>query len=342
MKAARLHRIGAEFSLDRIRVPAISARDVLVQVRAAGICHSDLNYRNGVAPVAKLPITLGHEIAGTVAETGRSVKGISHGERVLVHYVVSCGKCVFCRANQENYCLSYQMVGKDIDGGFAEYVRVPARSIVELPKSIPFEQAAILGCAVPTAFHALRRARTKPGDNVVIFGVGGLGIHAVQLAARIFKAKTVIAADLIDHKLREAKRVGAEETVNASAQNVPKAVHRITDGKLADVVLDFVGSSQTIALAVGCVGKGGRLAIVGIGAESMQISPYKTIIGKEMEIIGVNDHLKTELIELVDLVRAGKLDVSRSVTHKVSLDDINMGFRILENAEDVLRVIATT
>jgi 2-desacetyl-2-hydroxyethyl bacteriochlorophyllide A dehydrogenase len=341
MTSARLHQIGGKLSIDRIKIPSLQPDDVLVRARAGGICHSDINYRKGIAPVGKLPIILGHEIAGIVAKTGRRTKGLREGDRVLVHYIASCGKCVFCQANQENYCVKYQMIGKDIDGGFSEYVRVPARSIVKLPESIPLEQGAIMGCAVPTAFHALRRARAKPGDTVVVFGIGGLGIHAVQLASRLFKAGTIIAVDLADWKLKQAKRVGAKLVINPTTENVSKTIYRITDGKLADAVLDFVGVNQTIGQAIDCVGKGGRLALVGIGSKSMEISPYKSIIGKEMEIIGVDDHLKTELIQLVELVRSKKLDLSRSITHKVRLEDIDTGFRILEDlSENPIRVVA--
>jgi propanol-preferring alcohol dehydrogenase len=342
MIAARLHRIGGRLSIDRIPVPAIAAEDVLVKVKASGICHSDINYRNGVAPVGKLPITLGHEISGTIAKTGSKIKGLQEGDRVFVHYIVSCGRCTFCRNKRENYCEKYQMLGKDIDGGFAEYVRVPARSVLRLPEPIRFEHGAIMGCAVPTAFHALKRSRVKAGETVVVIGVGGLGMHAVQLAVNFFKAGTVIAIDPFDWKLKEAKRVGAKETINPSSQDAVRAVRRITTGRFADVVLDFVGVSQTIGRGIDILGKGGRLVIVGIGAKSMRISPYKTIIGKEMEIVGVNDHLKTELVQLVKLVRSGALDLSRSVTHKVKLEDVNDGFQILENSGNSIRVVAVT
>jgi propanol-preferring alcohol dehydrogenase len=235
------------------------------------------------------------------------------------------------------------MMGKDIDGGFAEYVRVPARNVVKLPESLPFEQGAIMGCAVPTAFHALRRSRVRPGETVVVFGVGGLGIHAVQLAAKVFKAGTVVAVDLSDWKLKQARRVGAKETVNPATQDLAKTLRMITNGRLADVVLDFVGVNQTIEKAIDCVGKGGRLVLVGIGAKSIRISPYKTIIGKEMEIVGVDDHLKTELLQLVELVRSRRLDLSRSVTHKVTLENVNEGLRIIEdNSENPIRVVAVT
>jgi alcohol dehydrogenase, propanol-preferring len=342
MIAARLRRIGKPLSIDDVRIPDVAVGEVLVDVMASGICHSDINYRDGIAPVAKLPITLGHEISGVVRTIGGRVRGLQVGQRVLVHYIISCGKCVYCRTGRENYCLSYQMIGKDVDGGFAEYVKVPARSIVKIPSTIPFEQAAIMGCAVPTAYHALKRGRVEQGDVVVIFGIGGLGMHAVQLASKVFRAGLIIAVDIRDWKLKLARAFGAKETVNPAERNVPKAVERITDGKLGDVVLDFVGQNTTIKQGIASVGKGGRMVVVGIGAKSIQLSPYRTLIGKEMEILGVNDHLRTELVELVRLVSSGRIRLSRSVTHTVPLQDINRGFVILRsNRENAIRVIAT-
>ncbi len=246
MKAARLHRIHGKLSLDRVPVPKISASDVLVDIRASGICHSDINYRDGVAPVAKLPIILGHEIAGVVVEKGSRVKGLGIGDRVLVHYVASCGRCRYCGTNRENLCVKYEMIGKDIDGGFAEYSCVPATSAVPLPERIPFEQAAIMGCAVSTAYHALVRGRLKRGETVVIIGVGGLGMHAVQLAKKIFRASQVIAMDRFDWKLKQAKRFGATGIVNVGRQDATTALRKLTDGLFADVVVDFVGNEKTI------------------------------------------------------------------------------------------------
>jgi len=342
MQAARLHRIGADLRIDHVPVPRVAPNDILVEIRASGICHSDLNYRNGIASVARLPITLGHEIAGVVAKKGIGVRNLRIGDRVLVHYVSSCGQCSYCRSNQENYCNSYQMIGKDVDGGFAEYTIIRAISAVRLPETIPFEQASIMGCAVPTAYHALRRGRVQPKDTVVIIGVGGLGMHAVQLAKKIFHAGTVIAVDRFEWKLKKAKKFGANVTVNALTDDPVEAVNRITSGKLANVVLDFVGSEKTNRQGIRCVGKGGRLVLVGIGAKSMTISPYTTIIGKEMEIVGVDDHLKTELDQLVNLVRSRRVDLSHSITHKVTLENINEGFRILEDEnEKPIRVVVS-
>ena len=342
MIAVRLHRIRAKFSIDRVNVPTIGHSDVLVDVKACGLCHSDMNYRDGVAPVGKIPITLGHEIAGVVAKTGDRVSGISERDRVLVHYIVSCGKCSFCRSGLENYCIHYRMIGKDIDGGFAEFVRVPARSVVKLTAALPFEQAALMGCAVPTAYHALKRGRVRQGDVVVIFGIGGVGIHAVQLAAKVFKARMVIAVDVLDWKLKLARELGANAVVNAAKQDVPRAISKITEGRFGNVVVDFVCHNRTMKQAIASGGKGGRIVFVGITKDSLEITPYKTLLGSELEIIGVDDHLHSEMIELTQLIRDRRISLSRSVTHTVALDDINHGFEILQSRrEKAVRIVMT-
>ena len=340
MKAARMHAVGRELTIESIDVPSIRDSEVLVDVKASGICHSDINYRDGVGSVGRLPITLGHEIAGVVADVGRQVLGLKKGDRVSVHYVISCGRCKFCSAGLETYCKQYQMIGKDVDGGFAEYLSIPASNALSLPESVPFEQGAILGCAVSTAYHALRRARVEPMDTVVICGVGGLGVHAVQLAAAVFKARYVIAVDMLDHKLSLAQRLGAKGVVNASVEDPAEKVREMTDGSGAEVVLDFVGRQSTIQKSVDCAGKGGRIAVVGISSEELQISPYSTIIGKEVELLGVDDHLKSELTELIELVSRGKIDLSSSITHRVKLEEVNHGIEILEkNIGTPIRVV---
>jgi propanol-preferring alcohol dehydrogenase len=236
----------------------------------------------------------------------------------------------------------YEMIGKDVDGGFAEYLRVPAASTVKLPDRIPFEQGAIMGCAVSTAYHALRRARLQPKETVAIIGVGGLGMHAVQLAKKIFHAAQVVAMDRFDWKLNHAERYGATDSVNIENEDATAAIRRITNGAFADVVCDFVGSEKTIREGINLVGMGGRLVIVGIGAKSVTISPYETLIGKEMKIVGVDDHLKSELRQLINFVDSRKIDLSHSVTHKITLEDINAGFKILEDPDEhPIRVVAS-
>ncbi|MEM3627566.1 MAG: zinc-binding dehydrogenase [Candidatus Bathyarchaeia archaeon] len=330
MKAARLHRIGEKLSIDNVPVPDLGSRDVLVDVKASGICHTDINYREGVSPVGKLPIILGHEIAGVIAEVGDKVEAIEKGDRVCVHYVLSCGECRFCITGRENLCEKYQMIGKHVDGGFAEYIKVPARNVLKLPKAISFEQGAIMGCAVSTAFHALKRGRINVGDTVVIYGVGGVGVHAIQLAAKVFGAGRLIAVDVSEEKLKLAQKLGADEVINAAEEKPLERIKEMTDGRLADVALEFIGLRNTIEEAISCVGKGGRMLVVGICPEDIRVAPHRTIIGKEMEIIGVNDHLKSEMAQLIKLVSSGKINLSDSITHRVQLEEVNRGMEILE------------
>ena len=330
MKAARLHRIGERLTVDTMEIPKVGAEGVLVDVRGAGLCHSDIHYCNGLGRPVNLPITLGHEIAGNVAVKGEKAVGIAKGDRVLVHYVISCGNCVFCRTDREQYCRAYQMIGKTVDGGLAEYVAVPARNLLELPDGIPFDQAAILGCAVSTAYHSLKRGRVERGEVVVICGIGGVGAHAVQLASRIFEVKKVIALDISEAKLEVATRMGASDVVNVSSEDPAKRINEITGGELADVVVDYVAQKKTIDTAIRSIRMGGRIVLVGLSSDEIQLSPYHTIIGKEMEIIGSDDHTKSELRDLIQLVDSGRLDLSSSVTHRLRLEDVNTGLEIVE------------
>ena len=163
MKAVRLVKVGSPLQVQDVPEPRVGDRDVLVRVRAAGICHSDVHYRAGTSPVRPLPMTLGHEVAGTVEEVGRAVTGLRKGDRVCLHYNVTCGDCPACASGSEQFCPTGLMIGHHTDGAFAERIVVPARNALPLPAEIPFEQGATLMCASATAFHALRKAGLRAG-----------------------------------------------------------------------------------------------------------------------------------------------------------------------------------
>jgi D-arabinose 1-dehydrogenase-like Zn-dependent alcohol dehydrogenase len=183
MKAVRMVAVGKPLELFDVPVPAVGDRDVLVKVKAAGICHSDVHYRAGTSPVRPLPMTLGHEVAGIVEEVGRGAAGrLKAGDRVVLHYNLTCGDCWYCSTGNEQFCPDGLMLGHFTDGGYAEYVAVPARNALPLPPEIPFAAGATLMCASATSFHALRKARLRAGERAAVFGVGGLGMSAVQLA----------------------------------------------------------------------------------------------------------------------------------------------------------------
>ncbi len=339
MKAVRLIEPGRPLKLQDVPVPSPGSRDVLVRVRAAGICHSDAHYRAGKSRVHPLPLTLGHEVAGLVEQAGGEVKNFQPGDRVCLHYLATCGECAFCRANNEQFCPDGAMIGKYRDGGYAEFILMPARSVFPLPDSIPFPQGAIMMCSSATSLHALSKARMRAGETVAVFGVGGLGVSAIQLA-KAFGASTVFAVDINPRKLELAEGFGAVP-VNADETEPVAAIRELTKGRGVDVALELIGLPLTMQQAVRSLAIRGRAALVGITDKTFPLAPYHEIINKEAEIIGVSDHLAQEIPLLTDLVASRKLDLSNVVTRSVPLTAkaINDTLDALENFGDDVRVV---
>jgi propanol-preferring alcohol dehydrogenase len=342
MKAVRLIKSGSLLEAQEIAIPRVGASDVLIRVSAAGICHSDAHYRAGVPPVEPLPLTLGHEVAGLVEKTGADVECFTFGDRVCVHYLVTCGRCIFCKTGTEQFCPTAQMIGKHRDGGYAEFIVVPERSVFRLPDEIPFEQGAILMCSSATSLHALNKARLRSGETVAIFGVGGLGISALQLA-RYFGAAEVFAVDINPRKLEIAERFGAIP-VDASTGNPVEKIQELTGGRGVDVALELVGLPATMRQAVQSLAILGRAALVGLMQETFEVAPYTELLNKETEIIGVSDHLASEIPLLLDLVRTGKLDLSHGIIRTIPLEAgaVNGVLDRLEEFGDDLRMVITS
>jgi 2-desacetyl-2-hydroxyethyl bacteriochlorophyllide A dehydrogenase len=318
MKAIRLIRPGQPLEAQQIPVPAVSARDVLVRVKAAGICHSDAHYRSGLSRVDPLPLTLGHEVAGVVEQIGAGVRNVKCGDRICVHYLATCGECVYCQQGNEQFCTAGAMIGKYRDGGYAEFIVTPARSVFRLPEEIPFEQGAIMMCSSATSLHALNKARLRAGESVAVFGAGGLGLSAIQLA-RAHGAREVFAVDIKPSKLEMARSFGAVP-VNAAAGDPVAELQRLTNGRGVDVALELIGLPATMRQAVQSLAIKGRAALAGLMDKTFEIAPYTEVLNKEAEIVGVSDHLAQELPGLIEWVRQGKLDLSRVIARTVPLD----------------------
>jgi propanol-preferring alcohol dehydrogenase len=317
MKAIRLIRPGLPLEARQVDAPAVAARDVLVRVKAAGICHSDAHYRAGTSRVDPLPLTLGHEVAGVVEQTGAEVRNVKRGDRVCVHYLATCGECAYCQQGSEQFCTAGAMIGKYRDGGFAEFIVMPARSVFRLPEEIPFEQGAIMMCSSATSLHALNKARLRAGESVAVFGAGGLGLSAIQLA-RVFGAREVFAVDIKPGKLEMARGFGAVP-VNAATCEPVAEIQRLTEGRGVDVALELIGLPATMRQAVQSLAIKGRAALAGLMDKTFEIAPYMEVLNKEAEIIGVSDHLAQELPGLIEWMRQGKLDLSRVITRTVPL-----------------------
>jgi propanol-preferring alcohol dehydrogenase len=249
---------------------------------------------------------------------GSEVTNVRAGDRVCLHYLATCGDCPYCVAGTEQFCTSGSMIGKYRDGGYAEYIAMPARSAIQLPADIPFEQGSVMMCSSATSLHALNKAMLKPGERVAVFGLGGLGFSALQLA-RVFGALDIYAVDVNAEKLRLAEGYGAIP-VDASVDDPVAAIMRLTGGRGVDVALELVGLPQTVEQAVQALGTFGRAVLVGLSDDSFQLNSYRDVIMKEAQIIGCSDHLLQELPLLVELVHRGALDLSSVITRTVPLD----------------------
>jgi len=339
VKAVQLTQIRSPLQMRDVPTPTIGEHDVLVRVRAAGICHSDVHYRAGTSPTASLPVTLGHEIAGEVARVGAQVRDLQPGDRVCLHYLVTCGECPPCQAGDEQFCTRGQMLGKHRDGGYAEYVAVPSRNALRLPDNTSFEHGAVMMCSSATALHALRKGRQRAGETVAVFGIGGLGLSAIQLAT-IRGALDVFAVDVNPAKLEVASRYGAIPVDASRCDPVAEILHA-TGGKGVNVALELIGLPQTMQQAVQSLAVFGRAVWVGITTRPVTLNSYHDVLGKEAEIIGSDDHLTHELTLLLEYARRGLLDLSQVVTHTVPLDAgaINTVMDSLERFEGNARTV---
>ena len=339
MKAVRVAEIGMPLLAAEITVPKTGEQEVLIKVKAAGICHTDEHYRAGDIKVHRLPLTPGHEVAGIVEKVGCGVTSFQFGDRVCLHYLASCGVCQYCLSGNEQFCAAGKMIGKDRDGGYAEYIVMPAASLVALPAEISFEHGAVMMCSTATAFHALIKARLKVGERVAIFGCGGLGISAVQLAL-LQGAREVFAVDVREQKLQVAARYGAIP-VNAAAGDAVAMIRELTNGRGVDVALEMAGLALTAGQALRSLGKLGRAVLVGLCDQPFAIKAYSDMLGNEAEIIGCSDHLRSELPVVLEFARQGRIDLSMIVARQIPLQAtvINETLRSLHQHSGEVRTV---
>ena len=338
MRAAIFEGSGKPLEIREVPTPRPGPDEALVRVAGCGMCHTDLHYLDHGVPTFKPPpLILGHEVAGTVAELGEGVSDRAEGDRVLIPAVLSCGRCRYCRQGRENLCERLVMLGNNIDGGYAEFVLVPASELVPLPDELPLEQASVIADAVSTPYHAVKnRGRVQMGDAVAVVGCGGVGLNLVQCAAAA--GGRVIAIDMNEERLAIARSLGAAETINPQGiERLDKHVRRLTGGGV-DVAFEAIGKPETIDLAFSLLRKGGRLCVIGYSQEPVAISAAK-LMYYELEMVGSLGCGGGEYPEIVELVRRGTLTLEGIVSGTVPLDEINDGFDRLRRGEGVRWVV---
>lgn len=338
MRAAVFHGPDRPLSVEEIPTPEPAAGEVLVRVAGCGVCHTDLHYIDHGTPTFKAPpLVLGHEIAGTVAETGAGVEGVHAGDRVLLPAVLPCGSCDACRTGRENICARGVMLGNNVDGGYAEYIAVPAKDVFLLPEEIPLVEGSIIADALTTPYHAVvNRGRVTPGDRVVVVGCGGIGLNVVQMAAAL--GGRVVAVDISESKLEWARRLGAEETVNPAECERPDREIRSATGGGADVAFEAVGKAGTQELALSSLKTGARLVLVGYSPETMPLNAGRVMF-RELEVVGSLGCRPVDYPRAIEMARQGRVRVEELVTHRFSLDDVNTAFDVLRSGDAIRAVI---
>jgi 6-hydroxycyclohex-1-ene-1-carbonyl-CoA dehydrogenase len=337
VKAAVFYAAHEPMRLEEVPTPEPRAGEILVRVAGCGVCHTDLHYLDHGTPTFKRPpVILGHEVAGTVAAVGAGVTALKEADRVLVPAVLSCGHCTLCRAGRENICENSLMLGNHIDGGYAEYVAVPAKDVFRLPDDVPLVEGSVIADAITTPFHAVvRRGKVVAGDWVVVFGCGGVGLSLVQVATAV--GARVIAVDLKEAKLETARRLGAAETLNAaSVPKLDKAVRAITGGGV-DVAFEAVGKAATQEAAITCLKTGGRLVLVGYSPDTLPLNAGRVMF-RELEIRGSLGCRPVDYPRAIELVRQGKVRLADMVTHRFPLERIGEALDTLR-AGDAIRIV---
>ena len=311
------------------------AGEVLVRITASGICHTELHFKSGLLDLGVAPVTMGHESVGRIEAVGEGVSPGRADERVIIYYYLGCLECAYCHVGDEHLCPNLRAeYGFISDGGYAEYVTVPARNAVPLPAAIPDVEAAPIGCGVTTAVHAARLAKPEVGEWVVVYGVGGVGFGLVQLA-RTTGART-IAVGRSAEKLDKALELGAEIAVNASKEAASERIRRITGGAGADVVYECVGTEESMKEASAALGRRGRLVFVGYSLDSFTVHPIQLVVF-EQTVMGAVGATLNDLYEAVDLVERG---VVRTVVDRtLPLEQFESGLNALERGELVGRAV---
>lgn len=336
MRAALLHEFGKPLSIEDVARPVPAAGEVLLEVEACGVCHSDLHVALGDWPnFAKLihwPLILGHEVVGKIVEVGEGVPAGLRGARVGVPWIYwTCGECVSCRENRENICKSRAITGVSVNGGYAEYMLAKATHVIAVPDSLSAPEAAPLFCAGVTVYRALRQAEARAGQRIAIFGAGGLGHLAIQIAAAL--GAEVLAVDISEEKLQFAREAGATTTLNAATQ--PRVAAEISASGGVHIALVAAGTKAAYDSAFGSLRPGGVVAVVGLPPEPLSIDAG-LLVRNEARVVGSAVGTRQDVRETLALAAAGKLHCR---TESRPLEQINEAFDAMRRGALLGRVV---
>ena len=346
MKAAQIVEPNKPLKISEIETPKPVGTQVLVKVKAVGVCHSDLHLWEGGYDTGdgfmkvtdrgvKFPVTPGHEMVGKVSEIGEDVTEIKIGDDVLVYPWIGCGACPTCEKGDTNLCEAPKSLGVFQDGGYAEYSIVPDYKFLIKISGIDLEGAASLSCSGLTAYTAVKKAISNSPENILIIGAGGLGLMGIQIAKALCNAN-IICADLTDEKLQKAKEMGADHTINTKHSEASKTIMSICNGKGADSIIDFVNAPPTVKLGLSVIRKRGNIILVGLFGGAVDL-PLVSIPLKAITIQGAYTGNYNDLVDLVDLAKKGI--IKPIISKRYILDEANTALEDLRNRKVIGRAV---
>ncbi|MCO4780765.1 MAG: S-(hydroxymethyl)glutathione dehydrogenase/class III alcohol dehydrogenase [Candidatus Cloacimonetes bacterium] len=364
-RAAVAYEVNKPLVIDELDLEGPKTGEVLVQIVATGVCHTDAFTLSGADPEGIFPSVLGHEGGGIVREVGEGVTGLSVGDHVIPLYIPECGKCKFCLSDKTNLCQAIRVTqgaglmpdgtsrfsknGKQIfhymgTSTFSEYTVLPEISLVKINKEVPLDKACLLGCGITTGVGAvLNTAKVEAGSTVAVFGLGGVGLSAIQ-GAVIAKAKRIIAIDINEKKFEFARQLGATDCINPLNYDIPiqEVLVNLTDGGV-DYSFECVGNVELMRSALECCHKGwGQSFIIGVAGAGQEIStrPFQLVTGRSWRgsaFGGVKG--RSQLPDYVDMYLKGSLNVDDFITHKLKLDEINTAFDLMHEGKSIRSVV---
>ncbi|PXW91307.1 S-(hydroxymethyl)glutathione dehydrogenase/alcohol dehydrogenase [Nitrosomonas sp. Nm84] len=363
-RAAVAWKAGQPLAIEQVDLEGPKSGEVLVEIKATGICHTDYYTLSGTDPEGLFPAILGHEGAGVVVDVGPNVKSLRKGDHVIPLYTPECRECKFCLSKKTNLCQAIRTTqGKglmpdstsrfSIDGKplfhymgtstFANYTVVPEIALAKIREDAPFDKVCYIGCGVTTGLGAvIYTAKVEAGSNVAVFGLGGIGLNVIQ-GARMVGADKIIGIDVNPQREAMARKFGMTHFINPNdVPNIVDAVVQLTDGG-ADYSFECIGNTKVMRQALECTHKGwGRSIIIGVAEAGAEIStrPFQLVTGRKWEGSAFGGARgRTDVPKIVDWYMEGKIDIDSLITHTLSLDNINDGFQLMKTGESIRSVV---
>ncbi|MCY3825665.1 MAG: zinc-binding dehydrogenase [Nitrospinae bacterium] len=330
-----LREPGKPFVEEEYPDPVAGPGEAVAKILACGAGLTIHHARMGRVPGVSYPLIIGHEITAVITALGEGVEGLQEGDAVTAHFYVTCGRCKWCLINRETLCENFTgYIGRQVQGAYAEYIKLPARNFIKIPAGLDYEKDAaevsVICDAIATPYKVTKRARIAPLENVAVIGAGGgVGIHMVMMAK--WAHARVIAVDVAANKLGKCRDVGADEAVDASQGDVAGALMDLTGGEGVDVVVDFVSSASTMEAGVQALGTGGRLVTLGGTGQPFQAAA-RDMVTKELELIGSRYCSKQEIKESLDLVARGDVWPVVTETYAFNVEEVEKVHERLEVA----------